>query len=183
MRKMVVAVLVAALAGALPHALTADEPMATIRVGGGAFYNVKAAASKGYPGAHIALDLRLPDKNILISPFGDYYWKSGATVALGGVHAFAKPPMRSDLVSLYFGAGAGMIRMTKFRTTVVDTINGKPTPREVFKNRTLKLIDLVGGLEVKMTRTISIFFEPRYVRGDSTLTGVSGHAGLSFHMM
>jgi opacity protein-like surface antigen len=179
MRKAVVAVLVVALVGAAPTPLTADEPTATIKLGGGMFYNRNGGPQKMHPGGHVSLDLRLPEKNILFSPFGDVYRKASTTTVLGGVHAFAKPPMRSDAVSLYFGAGAGIVRQ-RYKTAVIDSTTLKS--REVFVTRNLKQIDLVGGIEVRVSRTISIFVEPRYVRGDSTLSGLAAHAGLSFEM-
>ncbi|MSS72088.1 MAG: hypothetical protein EXS64_11435 [Candidatus Latescibacteria bacterium] len=157
----------------------AEDAMVTIKLGGGVFYNRGGGAQKTHPGGHLSLDLRLPDKNILLSPYGDVYKKSSTTTMLGGVHAFAKPPMRSDVVSLYFGAGAGVARQ-RYKTTVIDSTTLRAS--EVFVTRNLKQIDLVGGVELRISRTISLFVEPRYVRGDSTLNGLAAHAGLSFEM-
>lgn len=60
------------------------------------------------------------------------------------------------------------------------TVAGAPA----LKAENAKLIDLVGGVEIRVTKTISFFVEPRYVKGDAkTVSGLAAHAGLSFEMM
>jgi hypothetical protein len=82
--------------------------------------------------------------------------------------------MRSDILRLYFGAGGGIVR-TKEDTTAAGV---KGT-----KTENAKMIDMVGGAEIRITKTISFFIEPRYVKGDANVvSGLAAHAGLSFEM-
>jgi len=195
MRRFVIAGLAVAFFAAVSTAFATDETKASLKIGGGALYNAKADGEKSLGGGHVAIDFNVPGKPVALSPFVDYFNRSDRKTVLGGLDLLIRPRMNSNRASVYFGAGGGVAHL-KYSTTVmqsqtqtvVDSTGASidvttTVPVSVSRRPNRALINVLAGVEVKASEKVSFFIEPRYVwAGSKTLNGLTGQAGLAFHV-
>lgn len=195
MRRFVIAGLAVAFFAAVSTALAADEAKASFKIGGGALYNSKADDERSSGGGHFAIDFNMPGKPVAISPFVDYFNRSDRETALGGLDLLVRPRMNSNRANVYFGIGGGVAHLKYSATvmqsqtqTVVDSTGASTdvtttVPVSVSRRPNKALIDVLAGVEIKASEKVSFFIEPRYVwAGSRTLNGLTGQAGLAFHV-
>lgn len=159
----------------------------TLKVGGSGISNWSSEARQGteglrQAGGHISLDYALPQKAIVFSPFVDAYHRGGSgerprynmsTNVIGGLNFLYFIGPRGK-VTTYLGAGGGVTRMkvTTNEEGAAHTTGYKIKP----------MATALMGLEVRVQKRTSIFFEPHYLRATKMLNGVSAHAGLAFDL-
>jgi opacity protein-like surface antigen len=195
MRRFVIAGLAAAFFVVASTAFAADGAKASFKIGGGALYNSKADGERSSGGGHFAIDFNVPENPVAFSPFVDYFNRSDRKTILGGIDLLVRPRMSGARASVYFGIGGGLAHLKYSATvmqsqteTVVDSTGASTevtttVPVSVSRRPNRALINVLAGVEIKASEKVSFFIEPRYVwAGSKTLNGLTGQAGLAFHV-
>lgn len=154
------ALLVALLVGMA----TAADAQPTIRVGGGLIFDNTVW------GGVAAVDIPISEETpIFISPFLEYYRKSGVNTIPFGANVLYKAPLGADSGTFYIGAGGGGINVNKGAGTTY-------------------VIDAVGGIQFPLGESLNIYGEVKYMYASKKknniktidLSDVGAAVGISF---
>ncbi|MDE2998323.1 MAG: hypothetical protein OXU79_04505 [Gemmatimonadota bacterium] len=117
----------------------------TFRVGGGMFFN------KNEPGGGVSVDLG--DNGMMLSPYMDYFGRSGSRFFGGGLNLVAKRA-GGEQSRLYLGLGGGIASVNVEESSAGITGSA---------SKTQAMADLVLGVEFDLLETVGGFIQVKWL--------------------
>jgi hypothetical protein len=152
-------VLLAVVLVAIAGAVDADAADNQLRAGGGLVFDGTVW------GGGAAFDIGIGDRPLAITPFLEYYSKSGLTLMNFGADITYVTGVADGKADVYLGVGAGMVRSSVDNSTL--------------DSGSALLVDVRGGLNYGITESVGIYGEVKYMWADKDGTATKVGVDLS----
>lgn len=134
-------------------------------------------------GGHLSVDIPIGDDYpTYLAPFVEVYRRSGYTAIPAGVSLLYKAPFTQEFGTAFFGAGAGVYRLSgpDFEIDIDDA--GNLILVTTNRSSTEAMISAAGGVHLHFTEAFGGFVQVRWFRAfaSGSRNEVSLIAGLSF---
>ena len=151
-----------------------------VKIGGGAILDPTRM------GGHISIDIPIGDTYpTYLSPFVEFYRKSGIDEIPAGVSLIYKAPFSDRYGTVFFGVGGGMLYARGF--PLVDSLFGtfiidQTTGQIATGSSTEAMIAVLGGLRLDVADRVGAMVQGRWFRAFATgsTNNFALHAGLVF---
>ena len=137
-------------------------------------------------GGHLSIDIPIGDTYpTYISPFVEFYSKSGIDEIPAGISLIYKAPFSDRYGTVFFGVGGGMIYARGF--PLIDSIFGnfiidQATGQVATGTSSEAMLSVLGGLRLDVADRVGVIVQGRWFRAFATgsTNNIALHAGLAF---
>lgn len=133
-------------------------------------------------GGHVSVDIPIGDTYpTFLSPFVEFYRKSGINAIPVGLNLLYKAPFSEEYGMIYFGAGGGLYRVSG--TITLRDLSGNPIAT-IKDTSNQGMITVLGGLQIDFSDAVGVFAQGRWFRAfaSGAKYEVAAMVGLNFKL-